>query len=169
MARRTAMRGGEPMKVRARQLRNSLTDAERALWRELRHRRLGFRFRRQFPIPPYIVDFACVEEQLIVEADGGQHSRPGDHEKRDRDLQRQGWRLLRFWNNDILANRDGVLRTIAETLRPPPEENPNPPPPAGEGVSIATRDRPSRHSFREQGQVTRRGVTAFPPPQAGEG
>ena len=113
-----------------------MTEAERVLWRELRKYSLGWRFRRQFPIPPYIVDFACVEARLIVEADGGQHGLPGDHDVSDRELQRQGWRVLRFWNNDIVANRQGVLGTIADALGPPRGGNPhpNPPPLAGEGV-----------------------------------
>src|SRR5215469_16249389 len=89
------MRGGGPIKKQARKLRGNMTEAERVLWRELRKYSLGWRFRRQFPIPPYIVDFACVEARLIVEADGGQHGLPGDHDVSDRELQRQGWRVLR--------------------------------------------------------------------------
>ncbi len=133
---RADMRGGSPIKKRARGLRRNMTDAEQILWKELRKYRLGRRFRRQFPIPPYIVDFACVEARLIVEADGGQHARPGDHELRDSELQRQGWRVLRFWNDEILTNRQGVLRTIAEMLGRARERNPHPDPPplAGEGV-----------------------------------
>jgi very-short-patch-repair endonuclease len=133
------MRGGSPMKKQARKLRRNMTDAEQALWKELRNSRLGWRFRRQFPIPPYIVDFACVDACLIVEADGGQHEHPGDHELRDNELGRQGWRVLRFWNNQILANPEGVTSTIAEALGPPRERSPhpNPPPlaPACGGVS----------------------------------
>jgi very-short-patch-repair endonuclease len=112
-----------------------MTDAERALWRELRKNQLAWRFRRQFPIPPYIVDFACIEARMIVEVDGGQHARLGDHDLRDCELRRQGWRGIRFWNNEILGNREGVLRTIAEMLGPPHERNPhpNPHPPTGEG------------------------------------
>ncbi|MGC1887050.1 MAG: DUF559 domain-containing protein, partial [Stellaceae bacterium] len=130
---RADMRGGSPIKKHARELRRNMTDAERVLWKGIRKCALGWRFRRQFPIPPYIVDFACVEGCLIVEADGGQHGRPGDHELRDSELQRQGWRVLRFWNNEILANRQGVLRTIAETLGPARmrSPHPNPPPLAG--------------------------------------
>jgi very-short-patch-repair endonuclease len=128
--RRTNMRGGRPMRSRARTLRGNLTDAEQALWRELRQRQLGWRFRRQFPVPPYVVDFACVKARLIVEADGGQHALSNRDKKRDAKLIAQGWRILRFWNNDILGNRVGVLQTIAEALGPNP--HPNPPPLAGE-------------------------------------
>src|SRR5689334_7034787 len=102
---RSNMRGGRAIKRRARSLRSNMTDTERALWRGLRDRQLGWRFRRQFPIPPYVVDFACIEARLIVECDGGQHARPGDHDLRDGELRRQGWRILRFWNNDVLVNR----------------------------------------------------------------
>ena len=151
--RRIDMRGGSAIKDRARKLRGNLTDAERVLWRELRQHQLGWRFRRQFPVPPYVVDFVCIEARLIVEVDGGQHACPGEHERRDARLRAQGWRILRFWNNDVLANRAGVLQTIADALGPPPGQypHPNPPPPAGEGVST-----PALQS-------------ASPPRQAGEG
>jgi len=110
------MRGGRRTTERARSLRRELTDAERTLWYALRYGQLGCRFRRQFPIPPYIVDFACLEAQLVVECDGGQHAEPGEHDRRDAALRRQGWRVLRFWNNDILQNRLGVLQRILEAL-----------------------------------------------------
>src|SRR5580704_1645899 len=165
---RTDMRGGQPMKTRARQLRGNLTEAERVLWRELRQRQLGWRFRRQFPIPPYIADFACVEARLIVEADGGQHARPADHDHRDAILRVQGWRILRFWNNEILENPAGVLQTIAEMLGVNP--HPDPPPLAGEGVSAATRHPLSPPVLGDAAQTPRQGVTTtFPPPQAGDG
>jgi len=132
---RADMRGGSTLKNRARTLRGNMTHPERALWNELRDYKLGWRFRRQFPIPPYIVDFACIEARLIIEVDGGQHARPGDHYLRDGELQREGWRVLRFWNNEILSNPQGVLRTIAEMLGPPLDQSPHPDPPplAGEG------------------------------------
>jgi primosomal protein N' (replication factor Y) len=132
--RRISMRGGAKLKGRARALRSNSTDAERVLWRELRQRQLGSRFRRQFPIPPYVVDFACVEACLIIEADGGQHAVDDRDERRDAFLAARGWRILRFWNNEILSNKTGVLQTIAETLGTYP--HPNPPPPAGEGETI---------------------------------
>src|SRR5271168_5144692 len=105
------MRGDRTVTRRARILRRRPTDAERRLWHFLRRDQLGFRFRRQFPIPPYFVDFACVEAKLVIEADGSQHALPGDHDRRDAFLTSRGWRVLRFWNNDILTNRDGVLRS----------------------------------------------------------
>jgi very-short-patch-repair endonuclease len=133
---RTDMRGGLSIRKNARTLRGNMTDAEQVLWKERRKYRLGRRFRRQFPIPPYIVDFACLEVRLIVEVDGGQHARCGDHDLRDSELRRQGWRVLRFWNNEILTNCQGVLRAIAEMLGSRHERNPhpNPPPLAREGM-----------------------------------
>src|SRR5258707_449744 len=80
-------------------------DAERRLWSALRDRRLdGYRFRRQCPIGPFIADFACTRERLIVEADGGQHSDSNTDDRRTAWLQNRGWRVLRFWNNEILRN-----------------------------------------------------------------
>ena len=110
------MRGGRTVTKRAVALRRSPTDAERRLWYFLRRNHLGFRFRRQFPIPPYFVDFASIEARLIIEADGGQHAVPGEHDRRDSFLTSKGWRILRSWNNDILQNQDGVFRIITETL-----------------------------------------------------
>src|ERR1700745_1711578 len=100
------MRGGPSIIGCARRLRRDTTQAERMLWVELRHDQLGWRFRRQHPIPPYIVDFACVEARLVIEADGGQHRRAGDQTP-DHVLRLNGWRILRFWNNDIIENRAG--------------------------------------------------------------
>src|SRR5712691_1396651 len=112
------MRGGKQPSQRARDLRNNATDTERALWQLLRNRQLGWRFRRQFVIAPYIVDFACPEARLVIEADGGQHAEPGDHDRRDAFLEERGWRILRFWNNDVLENPDGVSRRIMDVLGP---------------------------------------------------
>jgi primosomal protein N' (replication factor Y) len=98
---------------RARELRRDATDAERRLWSALRDRRLrGNRFRRQYPIGDYIVDFACTKQRIIVEADGGQHADGGSDRRRSAFLETEGWRVLCFWNNDILANIEGVLQTI---------------------------------------------------------
>jgi very-short-patch-repair endonuclease len=124
------------MTGRARRLRRDMTAAERWLWDRLRQYQLGWRFRRQHPIPPYMVDFACVEAKLIVEADDGQHAEHGEHALRDRTLHRMGWRVLRFWNNDVLDNHEAVLGTIANALNSTQRESPHPdpPPPAGEGI-----------------------------------
>ena len=121
---------------RARALRRDSTDAERLLWRRLRDRQLGgFKFRRQATVGPYVADFLCVEAGLVVEADGGQHTADRDA-KRSAFLTAQGLRVLRFWNNDILENSEGVLQTILAAARGQGEEqvpSPNPLPLAGEG------------------------------------
>jgi primosomal protein N' (replication factor Y) len=102
---------------RARTLRRTMTDAERALWRLLRSRSLAdAKFRRQHPIPPYVADFACRAARLVVEVDGGQHGGARDA-ARDAALRRAGWRVLRVWNTEVLANPDGVLAVIAAALR----------------------------------------------------
>ena len=112
------MRGPDERRVNLeRKLRKQATDAETKLWLSLRDRRLcGFKFVRQEAIDSYVVDFVCRDKRLIVEVDGGQHAdNPGDRE-RDRVLAAAGYRVLRFWNNDVLTNRDGVLHVIAEAL-----------------------------------------------------
>ncbi len=105
----------------ARQLRLTPTDAEMRLWSRLRRKQLeGFRFRRQHPLGPHVVDFFCAEATLIVEVDGGQHG--DDGETRTRWLEARGYRIVRFWNNDVLANTEAVLGMILDALRadPPP-------------------------------------------------
>jgi very-short-patch-repair endonuclease len=95
---------------RARSLRQNMTDAEWRLWQILRsHRVKGHKFRRQVPIGRYIADFVCHEARLIVEVDGGQHDRSSPQEaERNGFLQNEGYRILRFWNNEVLVNLDGV-------------------------------------------------------------
>ena len=101
-------------KERARELRANMTDAERKLWSKLRLKQIdGCRFRRQLPIGPYIVDFVCLASRLIIEVDGGQHASDVQRDaKRTAWLESQNFRVLRFWNNDVLGNMDGVLQTI---------------------------------------------------------
>jgi very-short-patch-repair endonuclease len=108
----------------ARSLRSNLTDAEQLLWQALRQKQLhGNRFRRQHPIGKYIADFACIEQKLVIELDGGQHQEQAIYDaQRTAFIETQGWRVLRFWNNEVLGNLAGVLRKIAEELKvlPPP-------------------------------------------------
>ena len=102
---------------RLRSLRRSATDAEKKLWGLLRDRRLsGFKFRRQYPIGNYIVDFACFEKRLVIEADGSQHAENPSDVVRTQMIEQQGWRVVRFWNRDILQNTHGVLETILSVL-----------------------------------------------------
>jgi very-short-patch-repair endonuclease len=99
----------------ARKLRQNMTDAERALWRILRSRQLArTKFRRQQPIDRYIVDFICFEHRLIIEVDGSQHEDDGP--ERSVHLEAQGFRIIRFWNNDVLKNREGVALAILAAI-----------------------------------------------------
>ena len=77
----------------------------------------GHKFRRQHPIGPFIVDFACIKHRLVVEADGGQHDENLSDARRTAWLESQGWRVIRFWNNDILANTEGVMSAVLQALR----------------------------------------------------
>lgn len=133
----------------ARRLRADATNAEQRLWQNLdRVQLLQTHFRRQAPIGPYIVDFACMRERLVIEVDGPSHAEPGAAERdleRTRWLEREGYRVLRFWNQEVYENVDGVLDTIYAALygslgtesdagvtppRPAPQSDP---PPSGEG------------------------------------
>ena len=109
------------IRVKARQLRRDQTDAEQRLWARLRDRQLyGAKFRRHHPIGPFVADFCCAQRKLVVELDGGQHAEEAaSDEKRSRFLEVQGYRVLRFWNHDVLKNTDAVLERIAEALSDP--------------------------------------------------
>jgi very-short-patch-repair endonuclease len=125
---------------RARQLRSNRTEAERQLWRQLRELKLaGFKFRQQVPIDYFIVDFACLSERLIVEVDGGTHSTDAELERdarRERYLQEQGFRVLRFWNSDVMQNMEGVMDTIVAALHTPTPD----PSPQGGGETLRRTD-----------------------------
>jgi adenine-specific DNA-methyltransferase len=126
-----------PTNPHARQLRRDATDVERLLWSALRNRQLhGHKFRFQATVGPFVVDFLCAEKRLIVELDGSQHSDAADA-KRTALLRRNGYQLLRFWNNQVIENLDGVLRAISAQLAALPAvrdtPSPNPLPHAGEG------------------------------------
>jgi very-short-patch-repair endonuclease len=123
----------------ADRLRANTTVAEQILWRHLRRLDVkGSHFRRQVVIGPYIADFACLAERLVVEVDGSQH---GDDEGLRRDdvrtrwLQSEGYRVIRFWNNDVMSRTDAVLETIHDiiTVTPPRLPAAGDPPPQGEG------------------------------------
>ncbi len=116
---------------RARRLRRNQTDAERKLWFHLRDRRFsGEKFRRQHPIARFVVDFCCLERSLIIELDGGQHATQTEADReRTVFLEREGYRVLRFWNHEVIANIEAVLQQIDQVLK-----NPHPNPlPEGEG------------------------------------
>jgi len=115
------MRGANDKKTqRSRRLRRDATQAELKLWNRLRARAIdGCKFVRQEPIGPFIVDFVCRERRLVIEVDGGQHATDARDAVRDRWLRDQRYRVLRFWNNDVLGNIDGVLETIAMALQQP--------------------------------------------------
>ena len=103
----------------ARNLRRQMTDAERLLWYHLRAKRFGgCKFRRQHPIGPFIADFACVEQRLVIEADGGQHAESAADARRTRWLESEGWRVVRYRNDDIMRKTSDVLEEIRKLVRP---------------------------------------------------
>ena len=126
----------------ARKLRHDSTDAERAMWRLLRDRRLtGFKFRRQVPFQNYVLDFVCYDRRLVVELDGGQHAESQADRIRDLLLEREGFIVARYWNNDLLQNSEGVLtdlllRLTSRTPHPAPR-----PDKSGLGATLSHRGR----------------------------
>ncbi|MDR6219258.1 endonuclease domain-containing protein [Deinococcus soli (ex Cha et al. 2016)] len=111
---------GAGITEKARRLRRDQTDAEATLWHLLRSRGLGVKFRRQYPVGPYITDFACIERGLVVELDGSGHATPhgrASDAERTRYLNAAGFRVVRFWNNEVLTNLDGVVQVIQAALR----------------------------------------------------
>jgi very-short-patch-repair endonuclease len=120
-------------------MRSNPTDAEKRLWSMLRDKRMPvFKFRRQMVIAPYIVDFVCLERRLIIEADGSQHAESAYDVRRDAFLRREGFDVLRFWNNEILGSAGGIFDAIFAALttpHPPTAARRAPPSPArGEGL-----------------------------------
>lgn len=130
-------------KLNSRSLRKQMTDAERKLWRHLRMGQVGgFKFRRQHPLGMYILDFVCLEAGLVVEVDGGQHAENAEQDKDRTDwLERQGLRVLRFWNNDVLRDIEGVKEAIWQALGKAGAEPPSQPSLwQGEGAGCAVID-----------------------------
>jgi very-short-patch-repair endonuclease len=110
--------------LRARRLRGEMTDAERAMWRLLRELAPAARWRRQVPLRRFIVDFASHRTRLVIEVDGGQHSEEADA-ARTAAIEAEGYRVLRFWNNDVLGNAEGCASVLATALaaRSPPSNS----------------------------------------------
>ena len=130
---------------RAQALRQSQTSAEGLLWYYLRGKQLGsYKFRRQQPIGPYVADFACLPEKLLIELDGGQHAAPNASDaQRDRFLRQRGYRVLRFWNHEVFADCFAVLESIYAALTPhPPLEG------GSKDASLSGREAPHRSSRR---------------------
>ena len=113
--------------ARSRELRQNATEAERKLWQAIRSRQLsGVRFNRQFPVGQFICDFVSRKYRLIIEIDGGQHALAKDYDsRRTRFLEAQGYTVIRFWNNEVLDNLDGVLTRIENALANMPSPNPS--------------------------------------------
>ena len=155
---------------RAQELRNNATDAERRLWRYVRSRQLGgFKFSRQIAVGPFVCDFVCRERGLVIELDGGQHAdRTSSDQRRTRFLEDEGLTVLRFWNNEVLQNTDGVLQMIlAKLAELPARFIPHPLPLAGgeeprsgEGVGPA---------FEAAHEPAYDSPTPQPPPASGRG
>jgi very-short-patch-repair endonuclease len=133
--------GAAPLKSRARVMRKAATPAETALWYLLRDRRFtGHKFRRQVPIGHYIADFLCFTDRLIIEVDGSQHAENDGDEARTRWLEAQGFRVLRFWNREILTQREMVAERLFLALGNPSPRSPaasRPSPARGEGKEKA--------------------------------
>ena len=106
------------MRDKARNLRTNQTKAENCIWKLVKAKQVkGLKFRRQHPIPPYIVDFVCIEKKLIVELDGGQHADAVEYdERRTTFLESKGFTVIRFWNNEVLGNIEGVYEALLTYL-----------------------------------------------------
>jgi very-short-patch-repair endonuclease len=130
----------------ARRLRANQTEVEKRLWSRLRDRGLfGIKFRRQVPLGPFVVDFVCADHALVVEPDGGQHASPeAADDRRTAWLESRGWRVIRFWNNDVSENIEGVLQVIAGACGIDVDDPRPGPLPRGEGEGAVSAKRPRR-------------------------
>jgi very-short-patch-repair endonuclease len=110
-------RSNPKTRTRAIELRKELTPAERKLWSKIRNDQLGVNFRRQHAIGTFIPDFVCIEKKLVIELDGSQHLEQEEYDKeRTKYLESQGYKVIRFWNNDVIKNIDGVILTIMNAM-----------------------------------------------------
>jgi len=130
------VRGETLNKNLALNLRKSMTDAERVLWYNLRDRRLGgWKFRRQHAVGPFIVDFVCLEKKLVIEVDGGQHAEMiVQDDNRTEYLSKSGYRVVRFWNNQVLQETEAVLQVILDEVSEEAPSHPDPLPQGEEGI-----------------------------------
>ena len=140
----------EGARKHARALRREMTKAEKKIWQMLRARQTeGYRFRRQVPIGHFIADFACHEARMIVEIDGDQHDPSSESEvRRTRFLEGEGYRVLRFWNSDVLENRDGVVEIIIAATNKPPTRPAAPAAPGVPGARARWQRRPKDAGFK---------------------
>jgi very-short-patch-repair endonuclease len=115
------IRTGPAARDAARRLRKNMTEAEKRLWYRIRNRQLSeHQFRKQVSFGSYITDFCCLKEHLVIELDGGQHAEITEYELRRRAyLEANGYRVLRFWNNEVFDNIEGILETIVRALKAP--------------------------------------------------
>lgn len=122
-AKRPQKKSPQELASHAKAMRHAPTGAEARMWRLLRDRRFaGHKFRRQVPIGPYIADFVCYEKKLIVELDGSQHAENPRDKRRDAELERRGFRVLRVWNNDLNARKDAVMDVVWHRLEEEPTQ-----------------------------------------------
>jgi very-short-patch-repair endonuclease len=150
----------------AKSLRNGMTDAEQKLWVHLRaHRLVGFKFKRQQPLGPYIADFVCLRARLIVEVDGSQHLENVRDAKRDEWFAANGFRVLRFWNNQVLQETEAVLEEILRTV----EETPLPQPLSREGRGEQPRATNSLSPARGEGLESSASYSPLPSRERGWG
>ncbi len=139
----------------ARALRKNMTVEEQKLWKVLRQKNLGYKFRRQEVIGPYVVDFVCYEKKVVVEIDGGQHLNSILDERRDNWLNGEGFRVIRVWNHEVNGNIEGVVKKIMEELDPFTIQSPPPQSSPMKGEEVVP---PSRYSRMKEDEVG-------PPPQ----
>jgi very-short-patch-repair endonuclease len=132
-----AMKPLNSLNARAKELRNNSTDTERLLWRYLRNSQMeDVKFRRQQPIEAYIVDFVSFDKRIVIELDGSQHAENAEYdEQRSACLRANGFIVLRFWNNEVIENIDGVLEVIRQSCQEVASPTPQPPPARGGGAN----------------------------------